>query len=309
MFSIPVTGGTPTNLFSFDGTHGASPYGDLTLSGSTLYGMTFLGGANSAGTAFGLPVGGGTPTVLYSFDANDGDSPYGSLTPSGSTLYGMTSSGGANGEGTIFAVTDHPGDANGDGKVDINDLTVVPVQLWPDRVCLVAGLYGRRLHRQGRHQRLDHRPIQLWRDLLSGHQGRPRTVDHRATGHRRHRAAGVHLATACLSLSGESSDSNTQTSTPPYGEKPRRYCLPFAFSLTAARDQLLEGRFIKLVAFAQIDGAPGVPAEAGIEHASRVFDERAARERELHDGLVGLPSADDPVVRARPALPSTSTLP
>ena len=31
---------TLTTLFSFDGTHGSYPYGDLTLSGSTQYGMT-----------------------------------------------------------------------------------------------------------------------------------------------------------------------------------------------------------------------------------------------------------------------------
>ena len=64
VFSMPVSGGTPTTLFSFDGTHGEGPSGSLILSGSTLYGMTLDGGANGDGTIFSIPVGGGTPTVL-----------------------------------------------------------------------------------------------------------------------------------------------------------------------------------------------------------------------------------------------------
>ena len=90
IFSIPVTGGTPTTLFSFDGTHGTNASGSLTLSGSTLYGMTEGGGTYSDGTIFSIPVTGGTPTTLFSFDGTHGESPGGSLTLSGSTLYGMT---------------------------------------------------------------------------------------------------------------------------------------------------------------------------------------------------------------------------
>ena len=126
IFSIPASGGTPTTLFSFDGTHGENPFGSLTLSGSTLYGTTQDGGANGDGTIFSIPVTGGTPTVLYSFDGTRGSVPNGDLTLSGSTLYGMTDIGGANGDGTIFAYTlPEPGDANLDGTVDINDLTIV----------------------------------------------------------------------------------------------------------------------------------------------------------------------------------------
>ena len=90
IFSIPVTGGTPTTLFSFNGTDGRLPYGDLTLSGSTLYGMATFGGANNDGTIFSIPVTGGTPTTLLSFNGTNGQWPYGDLTLSGSTLYGMT---------------------------------------------------------------------------------------------------------------------------------------------------------------------------------------------------------------------------
>jgi uncharacterized repeat protein (TIGR03803 family) len=107
IFSEPVTGGTPTTLFSFplNGAAGADPHGSLILSGSTLYGMTSLNGANGSGTIFSEPVTGGTPTTLFSFSANgvNGAEPAGSLILSGSTLYGMTEFGGANTDGTIFA--------------------------------------------------------------------------------------------------------------------------------------------------------------------------------------------------------------
>jgi uncharacterized repeat protein (TIGR03803 family) len=36
VFSIPVTGGTATTLFTFSGSNGLNPFGDLVLSGSTL---------------------------------------------------------------------------------------------------------------------------------------------------------------------------------------------------------------------------------------------------------------------------------
>jgi uncharacterized repeat protein (TIGR03803 family) len=105
MFSIPVTGGTPTTLFDFDNTHGASPWGDLALSGSTLYGMTQYGGVSPGwGTIFSIPVTGGTPTTLFDFDITHGANPRGSLTLSGSTLYGMTWNGGAANNGVIFSL-------------------------------------------------------------------------------------------------------------------------------------------------------------------------------------------------------------
>ncbi len=105
VFSIPVTGGTPTVLLSFDGANGANPaYGELTLSGSTLYGMTGNGGADNDGTVFSIPVTGGTATTLLSFNGTNGSLPQGSLTLIGPTLYGTTYFGGANGDGTIFSI-------------------------------------------------------------------------------------------------------------------------------------------------------------------------------------------------------------
>ena len=103
IFSIPTAGGTPTTLFSFDGTHGQQPDGNLTLIGSTLYGMA---PSNTGGVVFSIPTTGGTPTILASFSAATGQEIQGSLTLSadGSTFYGMASAGGANHDGTIFSV-------------------------------------------------------------------------------------------------------------------------------------------------------------------------------------------------------------
>jgi uncharacterized repeat protein (TIGR03803 family) len=111
IFSIPTSGGTPTVLFHFEGTHGANPTGSLILSGSTLYGMTAEGGANNDGTIFSIPTSGGTPNILFSFDGTRGAGPAGNLTLNGSTLYGMTTFGGSGytgasntGSGVIFSI-------------------------------------------------------------------------------------------------------------------------------------------------------------------------------------------------------------
>jgi uncharacterized repeat protein (TIGR03803 family) len=56
IFSINISGTGFQDLHSFNGTDGINPMGDLTLSDSTLYGMTYYGGANGDGTIFSLTV-------------------------------------------------------------------------------------------------------------------------------------------------------------------------------------------------------------------------------------------------------------
>ncbi|MGA2439627.1 MAG: choice-of-anchor tandem repeat GloVer-containing protein [Tepidisphaeraceae bacterium] len=56
VFSLPITGGTPTVLVSFDGTDGSLPYCTLVDLNNILYGTTEAGGANNEGTVFELPV-------------------------------------------------------------------------------------------------------------------------------------------------------------------------------------------------------------------------------------------------------------
>ena len=114
---------------------GAYPYGSLTLSGTTLYGMTSGGGANGSGTIFQINPDGTGYQVLYSFGgvANDGTNPYGSLTLSGTMLYGMTQVGGAFGLGTIFQINTSGGEYQvlysfagypNDGALPVSSLTL-----------------------------------------------------------------------------------------------------------------------------------------------------------------------------------------
>jgi uncharacterized repeat protein (TIGR03803 family) len=82
---------------------GAHPYfaGLSTLNG-TLYGTTYQGGKDGAGTVFSTSTT-GTEHVLYSFKGgSDGQYPYGGLVDLNGTLYGTTEVGGANGAGTVF---------------------------------------------------------------------------------------------------------------------------------------------------------------------------------------------------------------
>jgi uncharacterized repeat protein (TIGR03803 family) len=123
IFQINTQGKEYKVLYSFGSVanDGTAPNGSLTLSGTTLYGMTEQGGANDQnqggdGTIFMFDTKKNVETVLYSFGsgANDGAAPYGSLTLSGTTLYGMTANGGANpgpngtGKGAIFSIPDVP---------------------------------------------------------------------------------------------------------------------------------------------------------------------------------------------------------
>ncbi len=131
-------GSAPVIWHTFTGfpDDGAAPQGSLTLVGSTLYGMSSLGGPNTTGTIFEINTDGSGYKVLYSFGSigsGDGNYPDGDLILVGSTLYGMTSQGGANGHGMIFKLA--PGSApvilysfngfvNGDGETPTGSLTL-----------------------------------------------------------------------------------------------------------------------------------------------------------------------------------------
>ncbi len=104
VFSLSVSGGSPTVLASFNGSNGGAPDSILTLSGNTLYGTTNGGGVYGDGTVFSIPTSGGTPTVLASFNGSNGNGPLAGVTFSGNTLYGTTEMGGAYGDGTVFCL-------------------------------------------------------------------------------------------------------------------------------------------------------------------------------------------------------------
>jgi uncharacterized repeat protein (TIGR03803 family) len=52
-------GYTLNTLATFNNTNGEYPEAGLTLSGSTLYGTTYQGGASGYGTVFSVPLAGG----------------------------------------------------------------------------------------------------------------------------------------------------------------------------------------------------------------------------------------------------------
>lgn len=106
VFSIPLTGGTPDVLVSFNGQNGQKPAGGVAVSDDTLYGTTQYGGeANGDGTVFSVPLGGGMIRLIASFDGADGADPFGDLILSGGTLLGTVAGGGVNGIGGVFAVS------------------------------------------------------------------------------------------------------------------------------------------------------------------------------------------------------------
>jgi uncharacterized repeat protein (TIGR03803 family) len=89
---------------------GASPeYGGnlLQANDGNFYGVTYGGGAHSAGAVIRIAPG-GNESLLYSFGAtaSDGANPYGSLIQAtDGKLYGTTTAGGANSAGTVFRIT------------------------------------------------------------------------------------------------------------------------------------------------------------------------------------------------------------
>src|ERR1017187_5094717 len=64
-----------TTLLSFNGTNGAWPQGSLTLSNSTLYGMTWGGGSSSDGNIFSIGTNGTNFQNLFSFNGSNGQWP------------------------------------------------------------------------------------------------------------------------------------------------------------------------------------------------------------------------------------------
>src|SRR5438309_1834096 len=62
-------------------------------------------------------------------------------------------------------------------------------------------------------------------------------------------------------------------------------------------DEILQGRLIKLVALVDVDGAPDIPFEAGVEETGRVLQRSSLGECHLDHVLVGLSRAHDAAVR------------
>ncbi|MFC2149707.1 choice-of-anchor tandem repeat GloVer-containing protein [Candidatus Auribacterota bacterium] len=82
IFSIDTNGSGYTRLYDFVGPtgDGMKPYGGLTVSGDTLYGMTYGGGSVNLGTVFSIGKSGSDYTILHIFSAANGGRPHGDLT-------------------------------------------------------------------------------------------------------------------------------------------------------------------------------------------------------------------------------------
>ena len=121
VYSVPVTGGALTTLLTFSGTASQGPgtlpgsqaWGNLTIVGSTLYGVTQFGGSNAnsqggtagAGTIFSVGINGSNPTEMANFGKNgSGSTVEASLTLIGSNFYGTTNAGGTYNDGTVFSI-------------------------------------------------------------------------------------------------------------------------------------------------------------------------------------------------------------
>src|SRR5438105_1774239 len=114
--TVPLAAQRLTVLHTFNGDDGATPYGDLILSGNTLYGTAYTGGRWGNGTVFKVNTNGTGFINLHSFPYTfpiQGFHPYAGLILSGDILYGTTVQGGGSDDGTVFAVnTDGTGFTN-----------------------------------------------------------------------------------------------------------------------------------------------------------------------------------------------------
>ena len=110
VFSVATNGTNYQDLTQFTGTGGTKngeiPYGSLTNSGTTLYGMTSHGGAYGYGNVFSIGTNGSYENLLSMTGGTAGYFPWGSLILSGTTLYGMTKGPGGStyAYGNIFSV-------------------------------------------------------------------------------------------------------------------------------------------------------------------------------------------------------------
>jgi uncharacterized repeat protein (TIGR03803 family) len=105
VFKITPSGALKV-LFNFDSTHGASPYGGLTLgSDGKFYGTATTGGAGASGTIFKI-TSSGTLTVIHNFSGPDGGAPIAPpIQGRDGKFYGTTVAGVGATYGTVYQVT------------------------------------------------------------------------------------------------------------------------------------------------------------------------------------------------------------
>ncbi|HNP23821.1 MAG TPA: T9SS type A sorting domain-containing protein [Panacibacter sp.] len=110
IYKLSLSGDKFDLIYSFNGSQGAWPYGNLTQANNKLYGMTFRGGTNNGGVLFSLNLATEEYAVLVNFDAATGTGHSFGTNPTGSLLlcddgllYGTTAAGGNNQAGVLFS--------------------------------------------------------------------------------------------------------------------------------------------------------------------------------------------------------------
>jgi uncharacterized repeat protein (TIGR03803 family) len=117
VFSLNADGSGFTKLHAFTGgSDGAGPYGQLIVSGNTLYGTGDYGGANGWGVIFKMNTDGSNFTVIYNFPS--GNYSEAGLVLSGDTLYGTLYQGGSFSSGAVFAIH-----TNGSGYTNLHSFS------------------------------------------------------------------------------------------------------------------------------------------------------------------------------------------
>jgi uncharacterized repeat protein (TIGR03803 family) len=117
VFSVDTDGTNYKELLAFNGINGGFAWGNLTLLGSKLFGLSIAGGTNNtAGCGFTIDTSGHNYKDILDFNQTNGAAPEGSFTMIGDKLYGMAAAGGAHSDGCIFSL-----DTNGNAYKDLHD--------------------------------------------------------------------------------------------------------------------------------------------------------------------------------------------
>jgi uncharacterized repeat protein (TIGR03803 family) len=111
IFEIELLSGAETTPYSFENSpDGCNPstYAGLIPNGTTLYGTTLYGGANSSetGSVFQFNPATGTESIYPSFL---GFMPYGTVSQNGGILYGTSERGGPSNAGSVFSINTETG--------------------------------------------------------------------------------------------------------------------------------------------------------------------------------------------------------
>ncbi|MEX0325852.1 MAG: choice-of-anchor tandem repeat GloVer-containing protein [Puniceicoccaceae bacterium] len=93
---------SPVHLFA--GNDGFRSFSELIETGGKLYGSTYKGGPDDAGTVFCFDPSTLEFTTLHAFDGVDGREVFNGLATDGTVLYGVTKFGGFDDRGTLFRI-------------------------------------------------------------------------------------------------------------------------------------------------------------------------------------------------------------